>query len=170
MLKIYDPPTDPGIDETSFTEPETTTDIHTTPLTQDKEERYRKVKSKGQAYSTRIKRLRSDLDEGVENPSARTRFNRYMSEEDRKVLSEKLHDIRNIINEELGRPNDKDLIFFPDKRFSIDSDGVVYFNDKNLSIKKTGKPRKISGIFEAMGGKKEAIKIFNIATSGGVQN
>ena len=86
-----------------------------------------------------------------------------VSEEDSKVLSEKLHEIRNIINEELRRPNDKDLIFFPDKRFRIDSDGVVYFNDKNLSIKKTGKPRKASGIFDAMGGKKEAIKIFNIA-------
>ena len=82
------------------------------------------------------------MDEGVENPSARTRFNRYMSEKDRKVLSEKLHEIRNIINEEIGRPNDKDLIFFPDERFSIDSDGIMYFNGENLSLKKNGNSEK----------------------------
>ena len=34
--------------------------------------RYGKVKAKSQE-SVRINRLRSDLDEGVENPSARTR-------------------------------------------------------------------------------------------------
>ena len=90
----------------------------------------------------------------------------YKAEEDRKVLSEKLHEIRNIIIKELGRPNDKDLIFFPDNRFSIDNDGIVYFNGKNLSIKKTGKPRKVSGIFDAMGGRTKAIKNFNIAAEG----
>ena len=103
--KSYPPPLqniEAEIDDDSFP---------TTPLTRDKEEdSYRKVKSNSQANSVRIKRLRSDLDEGVENPSARTRFNRYMSEEDSKVLSEKLHEIRNIINKELGRP--KDLSFF----------------------------------------------------------